>query len=129
MGASGSMQDQNRYNRMGSASGGALTDLYGKMMSTDQGGRPYNGMMNFGGGVQMYPEEALGRFFSGNSMRITPTQMRQMSNGGQPQSYDSAVRTGRDGTGSASQAGSSLGTARVGINPPRQADQAVRQGK
>ena len=49
MGASGSMQDQNRYNRMGSASGGALTDMYVKMMSTDQGGRPYNGMMNFGG--------------------------------------------------------------------------------
>lgn len=32
MGASGGVQDQNRFNRMGSASGGALTDLYGKML-------------------------------------------------------------------------------------------------
>ena len=107
MGASGSMQDRNRYNGMGSASGGALTDHYGKMM-------------NFGGGVQMYPEEALGRFFSGNSMRLTPTQMRQMSNGGQPQSYDSAVRTRKDGAGG-------LANARVGINPPLRSDKGNRR--
>ena len=127
MGASGSMQDQNRYNRMGSASGGALTDLYGKMMSTNQDGRPYNGMMNFGGGVQMYPEEALGRFFSGNSVQITPTQARQMTNRGGPSSYDGAVRSGNPGNTGAPAGG--LANARVGINPPLRSDQAVRQGK
>lgn len=126
MGASGSMQDQNRYNRMGSASGGALTDLYGKMMSTNQGGRPHNGMMNFGGGVQMYPEEALGRFFSGNSVQITPTQARQMTNRGGPSSYDGAVRSGKPGNTGAPAGGVQYRAAGTS-QPPM--DRQTRQGK
>lgn len=129
MGASGSMQDQNRYNRMGSASGGALTDLYGKMMSTDQGGRPDNGMMNFGGGVQMYPEEALGRFFSGNPIKLTRQQYEQMTGRSLSRGYDQSIRSGNGGAASGTQSGGGLANARVGINPPLRSDQAVRQGK
>ena len=129
MGASGSMQDQNRYNRMGSASGGALTDLYGKMMSTDQGERPYNGMMDFGGGVQMYPEEALGRFFSGNPIKLTRQQYEQMTGRSLSRGYDQSIPSGKGGAASRTQSGGGLANARVGINPPLRSDQAVRQGK
>lgn len=121
MGASGSMQDRNRYNGMGSASGGALTDLYGKPQQNgvygarpQQTGNPpsnsYDGAVRQGKdrGQQQY-EQMTGRSLS--------------------RGYDQSIRSGRGGAASGTQSGGGLANARVGINPPLRSDQAVRQGK
>mgnify|MGYP001718436119 FL=1 len=67
------MWDQNRFNKMGSSSGGALTDLYGKMMSSNQGG---NG--------SAMPGAQAGGGLSGMRIGINP-----------PRPYDQSVRRGK----------------------------------
>lgn len=155
MGASGSMQDRNRYNGMGSASGGALTDLYGKLQQNgtygarpqqtgnppfnsydgavrqgkDRGQQQSRGQIDFGGGVSLSPNEAAGAFFSGNPIKLTRQQYEQMTGRSLSRGYDQSIRSGKGGAASGTQSGGGLANARVGINPPLRSDQAVRQGK
>ena len=112
MGASGSMQDWNRYNGMGSASGGALTDLYGKLQQ--------NGVY---GGQSSAPAQLsiINPTRSGLSDRHAESLDRRglYYANVTPATPDQRVRQGKDGAGG-------LANARVGTNPPLRSDHAVR---